>query len=89
MTFLRRWAAKVKPKVRSSLKSIKVSEVKAQGWLKQDRRACLDNTYYISQHYALLREMLQPSTLQSATTLQSPSPNAKTYPTAYLTTRTL
>ncbi|KAG5931608.1 hypothetical protein E4U60_005948 [Claviceps pazoutovae] len=52
MAFLRRWVAKVRLKARSSLRVIKPSKVKAQ-----DRRAYLDNTSYISQHYALLREI--------------------------------
>ncbi|KAG6108793.1 hypothetical protein E4U14_003529, partial [Claviceps sp. LM454 group G7] len=33
------------------------SKVKAQKWRKRDRRACLDNAYYIAHHYAMLREM--------------------------------
>ncbi|KAG6123479.1 hypothetical protein E4U13_005966, partial [Claviceps humidiphila] len=55
MVFLRRWVAKVRLKVRSSLRATK--QVKAQGWMKKDRHAYLDNTSCISQHYDLLREM--------------------------------
>ncbi|KAG6194032.1 hypothetical protein E4U10_003395 [Claviceps purpurea] len=48
MVSLCRWVAKVR---------LKPSKVKAQGRIKKDRQAYLDNTSYISQHYKLLREM--------------------------------
>ncbi|KAG6306120.1 hypothetical protein E4U44_008128 [Claviceps purpurea] len=35
----------------------RIFKLKAQGRIKKDRQAYLDNTSYISQHYKLLREM--------------------------------
>ncbi|KAG6176903.1 hypothetical protein E4U10_000380, partial [Claviceps purpurea] len=50
---------------------------------RQDRRACLDNTLYISQHYALLREMCaaenaaaEDSTVINSTLLHDPAVTA-------------
>ncbi|KAG5924683.1 hypothetical protein E4U61_007358 [Claviceps capensis] len=57
MVFLRRWVAKVRLKVCSSLMVMKPSKVKAQHWIKKHRHAYLDNTSYISLHCDLLREM--------------------------------